>query len=127
MALIIWSRPRCSRTRPEDGQSGMHRAGCFRQLFGHPLVRDLAGRGGAGFNCCSGWCILHGRVRALLLLLGKLPLGLEPVIFRIAGAALTLLNLIGPLLDPLILAGGDGCGRHCVGYDHLPSLKPPEQ
>jgi RNA polymerase sigma-70 factor (ECF subfamily) len=112
---------------PWEGRQCTRQARGSDHLFGHALVGDLAGGGGAGFDCGNGRSVLHRRVEALLSLLGKLPLRCEPVVLGIAGAALTLPDLVSPLSDLLILAGGDGCGRQCVRHDRLPMPGLPDQ
>jgi hypothetical protein len=59
----------------------------------------------------------------LLSLISKLPLRLKPMIFRITGAVPVLSDHVSPLPDPLILAGGDGCGRQTIRHDRLLSLQ----
>jgi hypothetical protein len=89
------------------------------QLIGHPLIRSFARGGRVRFCRSSWWSILHRRDRVLLPLTSKLTFCPEPVVLRIAGAALTLPDLVRPLPDSLILAGGDSCGRHGVGHVQL--------
>jgi RNA polymerase sigma factor (sigma-70 family) len=111
---------------PWEGRQCTRQARGFDQLLGPALVRDLTGGGGAGFDCGNGRSVLHRRVGALLSLLGKLPLRPEPVVLGIAGAALTLPDLVSLLPDLLIRAGGDGCGRQCVRHDRLHWPRSPD-
>src|SRR4051812_6764150 len=90
--------------------------GAKNSLSSLRFVRDLAGRSGVGCDCSGRRSILDCRGRTLLTLFNKFLLRPEPAVFWIAGAALTLPDLVSPLPDCLVAAAAADNVSDMIGF-----------